>query len=81
MKVVEIEKMFENLECEKIVEEIEKKLNIEYDYVESIYSNLYVFELLVEYINEGSLYNFEKISNYWFEKSLRYLEKKGIKLF
>lgn len=80
MKVVDVEKMFEKLDVEKIVEKIEIELNIDYDCVESIYSNLYVFELLVEYMNEGCLMNIEKISNYWFEKSLKFLENKGIKI-
>lgn len=81
MKVEMLEKVFENLNVEKYVEMIEEKLNVEYDCVESIYSNLYVFELLVEYLNEGSLMNIEKISSYWFKKSNEYLKKNGINVF
>ena len=81
MKVEMLEKVFENLDVEKYVEMIEEKLNIEYDCVESIYSNLYVFELLVEYLNEGCLMNIERISSYWFKKSNEYLKKNGINVF
>ena len=81
MKVEMLEKVFENLNVEKYVEMIEEKLNVEYDCVESIYSNLYVFELLVEYLNEGCLMNIEKISGYWFKKSNEYLKKNGINVF
>lgn len=81
MKVEMLEKVFENLNVEKYVEMIEEKLNVEYGCVESIYSNLYVFELLVEYLNEGCLMNIEKISSYWFKKSNEYLKKNGINVF
>lgn len=81
MEVKMLEKVFENLDVEKYVEMIEEKLSVEYDCVESIYSNLYVFELLVEYLNEGCLMNIEKISSYWFKKSNEYLKKNGINVF
>lgn len=72
-----IESVFNEMYVESIVESIEKELKIEYGCVESIYSNLYLFELFVEYLNEGSLSNIEKISEYWLRKSLNYLKKFG----
>ena len=82
MKIEMLEKVFESLEIEKVIEEIETKIDYDFECgCESIYSNMYVYELLCEYLNEGCLDNFEKISSYWFRKSNEFLKKNGIHVF
>ena len=80
-KMVELEKVLNGMNVKSLydlVKEIEDVCEVK-DFGFSIYSNLYVYELLVEYCNEGGLYNYENsYSEYWLRKSLKYLRKFGI---
>ena len=82
MKVEMLEKVFESIDVNEVVNEIETKIDYDFECgCESVYSNMYVYELLCEYLNEGDLSNFEKISSYWFRKSNEFLKRNGINVF
>ena len=79
LKIKVVENVLDCMNVCKYVEEIESKFDEEkLEFKNSIYSNLYVYELLVEYYNEGDLYNIGKVSLYWLKKSLKYLKNNSI---